>query len=409
MTACGCDVDRLMPFSDALAQLMKSVPKLEETELIPLDQAEGRILSENICSTIAVPPAANSAMDGYAVNTANLPDSLSLPVSQRIAAGEQGIALEAGTAARIFTGSEIPPEANAVIMQEQCSVDGKYVTLQITPKPMDHIRPKGQDIEVGRCVAEKGCTLDGRYLGVLAAVGGSQVNVYRRLKVSILTTGDELVLPGEPCDGGKIYNSNYYTLMGLMKPLGVEIVFPGIVRDDPESTRLALLDAAETSDLIISSGGVSVGEEDHVKAEVENLGELMLWRLAIKPGKPLAYGRVLNTPFIGLPGNPAAVLVTFLMLAKPYLLTMQGCKDVLPKRYPVKSNFNRSKSAPREEFLRAVLAYNESGIYAGPVHSQSSGVLSSAVMADGLLVIPSDQTVEEEQVLEFIPFNGLLS
>jgi len=409
MSACGCDTDKLMPFSTALAQLIESAPVVEGTEVLLLDQAEGRVLADAICSPIAVPPAANSAMDGFAVNVSSLPDDLCLRVSQRIAAGEQGAALEPGTAARIFTGSEIPPGADAVIMQEQCQIGADHVQLLSRPEVGDHIRPQGQDIQPGQCIASRGAVLDGRYMGVLAAVGISMVKVYRRIRISILTTGDELVLPGDVCGAGKIYNSNYYTLLGLLKPLGVEVVFPGIVEDDPEATIKALADAAESSDLIISSGGVSVGEEDHVKAAVEHLGELMLWRLAIKPGKPLAYGRVADTPFIGLPGNPGAVLVTFLMLAMPYLMTMQGRREVLPTRYPVKSNFTRSKTAPREEFLRAALTKQESGLYAGPIHSQSSGVLSSAVLADGLLVIPADQPVEHGQSLEFIPFNGLLS
>ena len=409
MSACGCDTDKLMPFSTALAQLIESAPVVEGTEVLLLDQAEGRVLADAICSPIAVPPAANSAVDGFAVNVSSLPDDLCLRVSQRIAAGEQGAALEPGTAARIFTGSEIPPGADAVIMQEQCQIEADHVQLLSRPEVGDHIRPQGQDIQPGQCIASRGAVLDGRYMGVLAAVGISMVKVYRRIRISILTTGDELVLPGDVCGAGKIYNSNYYTLLGLLKPLGVEVVFPGIVEDDPEATIKALADAAESSDLIISSGGVSVGEEDHVKAAVEHLGELMLWRLAIKPGKPLAYGRVADTPFIGLPGNPGAVLVTFLMLAMPYLMTMQGRREVLPTRYPVKSNFTRSKTAPREEFLRAALTKQESGLYAGPIHSQSSGVLSSAVLADGLLVIPADQPVEHGQSLEFIPFNGLLS
>ncbi len=409
MSACGCDTDKLMPFSTALAQLIESAPVVEGTEVLLLDQAEGRVLADAICSPIAVPPAANSAMDGFAVNVSSLPDDLCLRVSQRIPAGEQGVALEPGTAARIFTGSEIPPGADAVIMQEQCQIDIDHVQLLSTPNVGDHIRPQGQDIQPGQCIASRGAVLDGRYMGVLAAVGISMVKVYRRIRISILTTGDELVLPGDLCGAGKIYNSNYYTLLGLLKPLGVEVVFPGIVEDDPDATIKALADAADNSDLIISSGGVSVGEEDHVKAAVEQLGELMLWRLAIKPGKPLAYGRVADTPFIGLPGNPGAVLVTFLMLAMPYLMTMQGRREVLPTRYPVKSNFTRSKTAPREEFLRAALTKQESGLYAGPIHSQSSGVLSSAVLADGLLVIPADQPVEHGQTLEFIPFKSLLS
>lgn len=410
MSACGCDSghSKLRPFAEALNQLIDSAQTVSGVESIKLEDAFGRVLAEDVTSPISVPPADNSAMDGYVVNTASLPEDLMLPVSQRIAAGEQGEVLQPGTAARIFTGSEIPPGADAVIMQEQCQLVGDQVQLQLRPEQGDHIRPAGQDIQPGQCVAEKGSLLDGRYLGVLAAVGVAEVSVYRRVKVAILTTGDELQSPGEAPRPGKIYNSNFYTLKGLLAPLGVDIIYPGIVPDDPDLTTQALQAAADEADLVISSGGVSVGEEDHVKAAVEALGELMLWRLAIKPGKPLAYGRVGSTPFIGLPGNPAAVLVTFLMLARPYLLRMQGVQDVIPARYPVKSGFNRHKSVSREEFLRAALLQKEGEWVAAPAHSQSSGVLSSAVLSDGLLVIPAETTVAEGDMLEFIPFHSLL-
>jgi molybdopterin molybdotransferase len=410
MSACGCDSEQtaLRPFSGALEQLIASAQSVTEVERVTLEDAFGRVLAEDVTSPIAVPPADNSAMDGYAVNTASLPADLRLAVTQRIAAGEQGQALQPGTAARIFTGSEIPPGADAVIMQEQCQVLGEQVQLQHRPEPGDHIRPAAQDIHPGQCVAGKGRVLDGRYLGVIAAVGVADVAVYRRVKVALLTTGDELQQPGETPQPGKIYNSNFYTLKGLLAPLGVEIIYPGIIPDDPELTTQALQQAANEADLVISSGGVSVGEEDHVKAAVEKLGELVLWRLAIKPGKPLAYGRVGNTPFIGLPGNPAAVLVTFLMLARPYLQRMQGVLNVIPARYPVKSGFARQKSVAREEFLRAAVVQDESGWVATPAHSQSSGVLSSAVLSDGLLVIPAGSTVAEGDTLEFIPFHALL-
>lgn len=409
MSACGCDYERLMPFESALQQLLGTVSSVRDTETIALEQATGRVLAQDICSAIAVPPAANSAMDGYAVNTASLPPSLCIPVSQRIAAGEQGEMLQPGTAARIFTGSEIPPGADAVVMQEQCQRDGEQVQLMIVPEVGDHIRPAGQDIQPGQEVVKAGTRLDGRHLGVLASVGIAKVAVYRRIRVAILTTGDELVMPGQSCNAGKIFNSNYFTLQGLLERLGVEVIFPGIVADNPDLTSLALLEASEQADLIISSGGVSVGEEDHVKAAVERLGELMLWRLAIKPGKPLAYGRVGETPFIGLPGNPAAVLVTFLMLARPYILKLQGVEQVLPARFKVKSRYTRSKAVARQEFLRAALSTEGGELSAGPAHSQSSGVLSSSVLSDGLLVIPSGETVAQGDTLDFIPFDGLLN
>ncbi|UTW02856.1 molybdopterin molybdotransferase MoeA [Amphritea atlantica] len=409
MSGCSCDGGGLMPFAEALNKLLASAQCIDATEILPLDQSCGRVLAETLISPIAVPPAANSAMDGYAVNTQSLPEDLCLPVSQRIAAGQQGDHLLPGTAARIFTGSEIPPGADAVVMQERCSRDGDRVILSETPSAGDNIRPAGQDILPGSCVVEKGVRLDGRHLGVIASVGLKRLRVYRRLRVEIITTGDELVMPGDSCAAGKIYNSNYYTLKGMLETLGVEVLFSGIVGDSLAETRDALSLAAERADLILSSGGVSVGEEDHVKAAVESLGELNLWRLAIKPGKPLAYGRIGQVPFMGLPGNPAAVLVTFLMIARPYLLAMQGCNVVEPPCFPVKSGFRRDRAIPRDEFLRASLEWRDGQLYAAPVHSQSSGVLSSSVLAQGFLRIPAEHAVGESDLLAFYPFDGLLS
>lgn len=409
MSGCSCDSDKLMSFAEALKRLLASAQCVEETEVLSLDQANGRVLAESVVSTILVPPAANSAMDGYAVNTESLSEGLCLPVSQRIAAGEQGVVLQPGTAARIFTGSEIPPGANAVVMQERCIRQGEKVTFENIPEVGANIRPAGQDIQPGFCVAEKGARLDGRHQGVIASVGVNRVKVYRCLRVEIITTGDELVMPGEICTGGQIYNSNYFILRGMLEALGCEVIFTGIVADTLIETRAALSLAAERADLIISSGGVSVGEEDYVKAAVESLGELDLWRLAIKPGKPLAYGRVGQVPFMGLPGNPGAVLVTFLMIARPYLLSMLGCNSVEPSYFPVKSGFTRDKPIARDEFLRASLVWTEGQLYAAPVHSQSSGVLSSSVLADGFLRVPAQQKVCENDVLSFYPFDGLLN
>ncbi|MBV1787539.1 molybdopterin molybdotransferase MoeA [Marinobacterium sp. D7] len=408
MSGCGCDSGGLMPLSQALERLLADVRPLCESESVPLEQARGRVLALDLLSTIAVPPADNSAMDGYAVNTASLPDNLLLPVSQRIPAGVQGASLHPGTAARLFTGSEIPPGADAVIMQEQCEQQGEYVQLNRRPQAGDHIRPAGQDIRPGQCVVPAGTRLDARHLGVIASVGIDRVPVYRRLRVVVLNTGDELLMPGQPNQPGKIYNSNYFTLLGLLEPLGVEVIFSGVVEDRFETTRDALALAAEKGDLILSSGGVSVGEEDHVKAAVQSLGELGLWRLAIKPGKPLAYGRVGRTPFIGLPGNPAAVLVTFLMLARPYLLKQQGCTALQPICFQLPAGFNRQRAIPRDEFIRARLVQGKGGLQAAPLDNQSSGVLSSASQAGGLLLIPAGECVAEGQLLNFYPFHGLL-
>ena len=253
----------------------------------------------------------------------------------------------------------------------------------------------------------QGTVLAPQHLGVLASVGVADVSVYRRLRVAVLNTGDELVMPGMPCPQGKIYNSNFFTLSGLLSRLGCDVWTPGIVKDTPEATQQALAKAAGHADIIISSGGVSVGEEDHVKSAVEALGSLNLWRLAIKPGKPLAFGEVKGTPFIGLPGNPSAVLVTFLMLARPYLLKMQGARNIQPRQYQVHAGFDRPKKKKRKEFLRVIVTNENGKLLAVSAHSQSSGVLSSAVLADGLLVVPEQCPVTQGDLLDFIPFAEL--
>jgi len=410
MSLSPCDTKPLVPLATALDQLLADVPRVKETDTIALAQAQGRVLAETVLSAVSVPPADNSAMDGYAFCLADLPEDRLLSVSQRIPAGHAPSPLAKGTATRLFTGSVIPDGADCVVMQEQCELLGDRIRLQTVPEAGNNIRPAGQDIQPGQTVVLEGERLDGRHLGVLASVGVATVKVYRRLRVTVLTTGDELVMPGGTCGMGQLYNSNYFTLQGLLEPLGAEVIFPGIVPDTAEATRSALLRAAAESDLIITSGGVSVGEEDHVKAAVEALGALSLWRLAIKPGKPLAYGRVGDTPILGLPGNPAAVLVTFLLIARPYLLRMQGVSGrVELLSIPVKSGIERSRTIVRDEYLRASLSWVDGELFAGPQANQSSGVLSSSLQADGLLLLPAHQPVEKGQLLSFYPFASMLS
>ena len=416
----SCDSEKLQPFESGLAQLLKAVSCVNDVELVTLQQAIGRVLAEDVCSSVAVPPADNSAMDGYAVCFKDLFKEKVFQISQRVAAGHQAKAIQQGTAVRLFTGSEIPDGADTVIMQEDCLLDGDSVCFTGQPSKGDHIRRKGQDINIGDQVILQGTVLAPQHLGVLASIGVAEVSVYRRLRVAVLNTGDELVMPGMPCPQGKIYNSNYYTLFGLLSRLGCDVWTPGIVKDTPAATQQALLDAAANADLIISSGGVSVGEEDHVKAAVEALGSLNLWRLAIKPGKPLAFGEVLSqslkgsplkiqsskaTPFIGLPGNPSAVLVTFVMLARPFLLKMQGVRDCQPRHYQVHAGFERKKASSRKEFLRVIVSNENGKLFASPAHNQSSGVLSSAVIANGLLVVPEERLVSHGDLFDFIPFS----
>jgi molybdopterin molybdotransferase len=410
MSGCGCDAPRhgqnLMPVSEALEKLLDQAALTTEVEEVSLAAALGRVLAEDQLSGVDVPPRDNSAMDGYAVRCADLANSSRLTISQRIPAGTAPTALVPGTAARIFTGSEIPEGADAVVMQEDtCSEndDAGNTWVQINSEPGigNNIREQGQDIKTGQTVMPAGTRLQAAHLGVLASVGIGMVKVYRPLKVAIVTTGDELVMPGNPLNPGQIYNSNLFTIQGLLQGLGCEIVDLGIIEDTFAGTQDALKRASEEADCIISSGGVSVGEEDHVKTAVESLGELSLWKMAIKPGKPMAFGFVNGTPILGLPGNPSSVLVTFTVLARPYLLKMQGCSQFMPNSFAVKAGFSRTKATARQEYLRVEL--QDGCAVLG--RSQSSGVLSSAVTAAGYLVVPANAQVAEGDSLTFIPFS----
>ena len=355
-----CNQTGLLPYDQAVDELLAAAQPITESEMTPVAKALGRVLAADVTSAINVPPTDNSAMDGYALCFADIAKAglsadgrVILPISQRIPAGATPTALIPGTAARIFTGSQIPAGADSVIMQEQCRVlsdtdcsgskTAQAVELCATVNRGDNVRVKGFDINADSLVLNRGHRLLPQDLGLLASIGLSEVRVYRRLKLAILSTGDEIVEPGQTCPAGHIYNSNRYTMAGLIDAMGMECVDMGIVPDDPTVTETTLRKAADLADCVITTGGVSVGEEDHVKACVEQLGELQLWRLAIKPGKPLAFGHVLDKPFFGLPGNPAAVFVTFAMVARPYLLRLQGCTDgLIPMALTVQANFSRN-------------------------------------------------------------------
>jgi molybdopterin molybdotransferase len=397
---------------DALVQLLAQAAPLSEVVQVATFDADGRVLAQDVVSELHVPPQDNSSMDGYALRCADLSHpGVTLPVSQRIAAGSSGTPLAAMSVARIFTGAPIPPGADAVVMQEDCAVqpDGS-VQVQTTPQLGQWIRRAGEDVTRGAVVLSQGQRLTPAKLGLAASIGMSQLAVARRPRVALFSTGDELVMPGEvaPEDmkPGAIYNSNRFFLKALLVRMGCDVTDLGIVPDQLEATVEALRTAAQQHDLILTSGGVSVGEEDHIKPAVQSLGQLDLWQIAIKPGKPFAYGRVTDAHFIGLPGNPVSSFVTFLMLVRPFLLKLQGVRDVSPESIAVRADFTVARGDKRREFLRA-RRNAEGGLDVFP--NQSAGVLTSAVWGDGLVDNPPGQSIAPGDLVRFIPFSELLA
>lgn len=402
----------MLTMAQALDALMAGVRPITETETVDTLEANGRVLAAPVTSTLRVPPADNTSMDGYAMRAADVPAAgTRLPVSQRIPAGHVGTELAPGTAARIFTGGLIPAGADAVVMQEQCQADGDAVIVNHVPASGEWIRRAGEDIESGSQILPAGARLSPQALGLAASVGQATLDVVRRMRVAVFFTGDELAMPGEPLKPGAIYNSNRFTLRGLLENLGCEVSDFGIVPDTLAATRDTLRRAAEGNDLIITSGGVSVGEEDHIRPAVTAEGRLDLWQIAIKPGKPLAFGQVANgtdlpTYFIGLPGNPVSSFVTFLLFVRPFLLRMQGVADVTPRRIAMRADFDLPKGDRRNEFLRARLN-DAGGLDLFP--NQSSGVLTSTVWGDGLIDNPPNQAIARGDTVSFIPFASLLA
>lgn len=411
----------LKPLDDALIALLDAANVLPEIELISTFEADGRVLAQDIVSELQVPALDNSSMDGYAVRSADVARAMGesggvLEVSQRIAAGASGVALEPMSVARIFTGAPIPPGADAVVMQEDCELMATddatqqvRVRIMSIPESGQWIRRAGEDVTSGAVVLAKGNRLTPASLGLAASVGMHELPVVRRPRIALFSTGDELVMPGDVAPAqmkpGTIYNSNRFFLRALLLRLGCEVTDLGIVPDRLDATIDALGSAAKDHDLILTSGGVSVGEEDHIKPAVHKLGTLDLLQIAIKPGKPFAYGQVENAHFIGLPGNPVSSFVTFLLLVRPFLLKLQGVTDVAVRSISMRANFAWPKADKRREFLR-VKRGPDGGL--DLYSSQSSGVLTSAVWGDGLVDNPPGKTIAIGDTVRFIPFSEVL-
>jgi len=399
----------LTPLEDALGYVLQQAQPINESETVALTDALDRILAEHQRVPADVPPADNSSVDGYALRRCDLASDSALPVSARIPAGTAPTPLQAGTAARIFTGSEIPDGADSVVMQEQVDITDTGIRVRTDVTQGQNIRRRGQDLAAGDLALPAGTRLRAQELGLLASMGVAEVAVKRKLKVAILTTGDELVEPGLPLGPGQIYNTNRFTLLGLLQHAACEVTLCEGLADDRAATEATLTSASARADLIITTGGVSVGEEDHVRAALEATGKLALWRLAIKPGKPLAFGQIDGTPLLGLPGNPAAVLVTFAMIVMPFIRQCQGQPRIHPIGERLPAGFEVPSPSIRRGFFRARKELDAGQISLAAHPNQSSGMLSSACWADGLAVIPENREVRVGDVLTYYSFSELLA
>lgn len=410
MTQACCDQapkNSLKNLDQALAELINKCKIQPLIEDIPLVQALNRVLAEDIFATVNVPPEDNSAVDGYALWLDDLTRNNTLRISQRIPAGHAPEKLEPGTAARIFTGANIPPGANCVVMQETTSLseDQQWVTISGPAERNQNIRPQGQDIQSGALILSKGLKLTPQRIGLIASTGIARLNVYKALKVAIFSTGDEIVEPGTALKTGQIYNSNRYLLDSFLRSLGMQVYDLGRIQDKLENTLNALQTASRSADVVITTGGASVGEEDYVHTAIRELGQIDFWKVAVKPGKPVMLGEINKTPILGLPGNPGAVFVTFMILARPFLMHMQGYNCIQTKPYKLPINFSIKKAGIRREFLR-VIRNDENQLELHP--NQSSGMLSSASWADGLAIIMENTAPQKGELVDYLPFDSLL-
>ncbi len=405
-------VSEVLDVDSALSLLLAQARPVGPAQVVPLEQALGRVLAQDVCSAIDVPGLDNSQMDGYALRSADLgAPGGRLRVAQRIAAGQLGRPLQPDEAARIFTGAPIPPGADAVVMQEQCRVEGTEVLVDHLPRAGEWIRPRGFDVRAGSVVLRHGQRLRPQDLGQAASVGVASLSVAARPRVALLCTGDELAQPGQALRPGGVYNSNRSMLRAMLEALGCEVSDLGQVADTLQATREALRGAACGHDLVLSSGGMSVGGEDHVRPAVESQGRLAHWRIAMKPGKPLAFGALHREAggtahFIGLPGNPVSSFVTFVLFVRPFVLALQGASRLQPVALVLPSASDWPRADRRREFLRARL--DEQGrVELYP--EQNSAVLSSTVWGDGLVDNPAGQSFVAGDKVRFLPFSSLLS
>lgn len=403
-----CGTSDSITVDEALRRIRQRAEAATPTEIVSLDDAEGRFLAADIVSSVNVPPNDCAAMDGYAVLHSELPlgGETRMLVDGRVAAGHpRRDAAAPGSAVRIFTGAPMPLGLDTVVMQEACIREGPFVHIRPGSTAGVHVRRAGEDVRAGEIVLERGQRLGPQHLALAAATGSREVTVRRRLRVAVFSSGDELRNPGQPLSHGEIYDANRFALTGALRHLGCEIADLGILADDAITMRTALANAALSNDLVLTSGAMSDGEEDHVKSVVRGLGALSFWSLAIKPGRPIGVGQIGTTPFIGLPGNPVAAMVGFFVLARPFVLGLSGAKDIEPRTFPVSSNFRHSKRAGRREYLCACLGRDKEGrLVAQKLARQGSHLLSSLALGDGLVALHDDQTiVEAGDLVDFLP------